>query len=201
MNNVMRALLLVGGMIFGQAVQAGLVYELPEEKVFDGTNALDLSQDINAKLNTAGKVSIAALVKFSPIEKELNGLWQFVLTGNGHWNSTLSIANRFENIVINAGVMQAGNAPMKPDNQWHFVVATYDGKAPTMYVNGKAIKTKDVDTAKAVNYNKTIQIGKDMRGSVKMLKIYDSILTEDEAKKLYSQTKIPDTNQQKSTDK
>ena len=75
-----------------------------------------------------------------------------------------------------------------PDNEWHHVSGTYDGKTMKLYVDGVLVASKDI-SFKIQNNNAQFEIGRRdgvrfYKGMIDEVKVYDTALSADKIAKL-----------------
>ena len=101
----------------------------------DGTGASEPSFSLGAWINPVDDANNKAiLTRIDMTTGDVKGEWQFLLGGSEKLRFNL-----FDNSVTSSRIGQAAESGMSVD-QWHFVVATYDGTASsvgvTLYVDG-----------------------------------------------------------------
>jgi hypothetical protein len=79
------------------------------------------------------------------------------------------------------------------ENQWHHIVATFDGVVEKVYVNGVMDNAQIMTLASAIEKAKIIvgasDTGENFAGFMSSMHMYDNALTEAEILKLMNQTR------------
>lgn len=159
---------------------------------FDGTGDY-VSINHNSVFNTTNALTIATWVKTS------DGSNNYITTkGEDSWylaiGPTGQTANKLNFYLngINSPSWLEGTASLN-DNAWHLVVATYDGKTRTLYVDGK-VDGSDSKTGSISTGSSSVLLGErdtgvgtdNYNGVMDEVRIYNRALTPSEVEGLYN---------------
>lgn len=98
--------------------------------------------------------------------------------------------------ATNTPYQETGSSTAIARNEWHFVVATYDGTDRKIYVDGTLDTTETVGAGKLDWDNSVLIIGKEVsghfKGTIDDVRVYDKALTPSEISQLYTNGKLDD---------
>jgi tetratricopeptide (TPR) repeat protein len=158
-----------------------------------------VSVDNESTFDIAGEIAVAAWIKVHTFDRQ----WQAIVTkGDSAWRlaresdeNTLSfhctgVTSNNNGRHSNFGV--EGNMNVN-DGQWHHVVGVYDGSKIYLYVDGALDRSLDasgtIDTSNhqvCIGENAERQ-GRNFKGLIDEVAIFDQALNDDEVRQLYDQ--------------
>ena len=166
--------------------------------LFDGIdNRITVSS--SDSLNPVSQVSLTAWVKpttmadnGSPVYRVIAGKYTSFTTTTQYWLIYHEVNRQFIFAVGNGStVVTAGSPTYEPDNQWHSIVGTYDGKNAKLYMDGLLLNTSAEMQGPLYTGTTVLNIGKDSgarpyNGIIDELRIYNRALSEGEVAQLYN---------------
>lgn len=149
----------------------------------------------NEVLNISNAVTIEAWIKPEKFDYGIIVSKGIVLT-DGYWFQMGSQNGLIVHFYLDTGdlrVPNSGDGGTLTLNEWHYVIATFDGNIGKIYIDGSEIASNN-KSGSVISNNRNLLIGEynggghNFKGSMGFVRIYNKTLSEEEIKTLYNLT-------------